>query len=394
MRKESFYKNSLVLNPGRKLLAGLLDFFVAFILSCVLFFIAEGIGNHTPITSEAKTNLASSQSHLFSLVTDAKLDEKDLTTGYLKGSSVISKRYMTMSVLAALKRSGETDISTTTYAGYNPITPETDNSYYYYVTFKTSASSSFASDDSSLSLQGKEEYKSKLFSLTSASYFETGDYPYLSSDTAKLIDSYFRDSYYAKGKAAYDSIYGGYKEMLDAGVKEYQTYYEPYKSEYASYISYRNTIYNAKLVEVSLSYALSIIVCFLIVPLSIDRGRTVSYLVMSIGVTDREGLSPKAKSIVIKSLVNVLEYPLIMPITVFVLFSTDSLNGLMTYSLLGSFSLMSVGLFSLVFILLGWLFCFVNRQSKQSISEFLSGLVVKDGREFKVQKEGKNGRAE
>jgi hypothetical protein len=66
----------------------------------------------------------------------------------------------------------------------------------------------------------------------------------------------------------------------------------------------------------------------------------------------------------------------------------------MTYSLLGSFSLMSVGLFSLVFILLGWLFCFVNRQSKQSISEFLSGLVVKDGREFKVQKEGKNGRAE
>lgn len=383
MEEESFYKSSTPLKMSRKLGTYTLDFFILFICCILLFGLGDLIGNSTGYVNNTKEELQTKQNELYSLVIESKLDEMSLESGNLKGASTLSIEYVYCSTLAALKNNGVEDISETTYTNYYQIEPAIDNAYYFFTVFKKDKQSSFKDDDEDKSNYGVSYYKSLLVSKTSSSYFEDGDYPYLTLVSAKKVDSYLRDDNYTSGKEIYDSLLAGYQEILLSSQEEYKSYYIPYIEVNEEFNKLSNNIYKVKMIELGLSYILSVFICFFIIPLCFKNGKTVSYRFMQIGVNRTDGFKVKWNNLLIKTLVNLVEYACLIPLTSLVVYSSQAIS-LFDYSISIGFNFLIVVLISLLFMLFAFIFCFINRKTKQSISEFFSRMVVKDGREFKV----------
>ena len=382
--KASLNQNARVLTNGRRLLAYVMDILTAFVLSLFVFLLVDSIGSSTTGMKNSSAEINTIKENLFSLVNDSKLDEED-DTGSLTGSAAISKRFIISSTLASLKRNNVSDISNSTYEGYTEITPETDNTYYYFVTFKEEQKSNYQDSDPDKDNYGLNYYRDLLIKNTNDSYYETSDYPYLTLETATSLDNYLRDDNYSVGKTIYDSLLAGYEELIKIGTNEYVTYYVPYLTVYKTYINQTNWIYKVKHIECLVSYLFAQVLVYLVAPLILKDGKTVTYKSMRIAVCTKNGMIPKISNYLIHLLCVCIENLVIIPLTFFSFYGTEAF-GVLDVALIPGLSLIVLGVSSLIILLLSYIFCFVNKDTSQSISEFFSNLVLKDPREFVIER--------
>ena len=386
--KPSLFQSAEAVGNGRKLLAYLLDILTAFILTLFIFLMVDGIGSNTSQMKSSTSEIGETKNSLYSLVNSSKLDEQN-DSGNLKGSVTISKRFIISSTLASLERNNVSDISSSTYSGYSAITADTDNSYYYYVTFKSDNNSDYLDTDADKAKFGESYYLSLLTENTKGDYFEATGYPFFTLETAQSIDNYLRDSNYSIGSTIYTNVLNGYETILALGTSEYTSYYSPYLDLYQVYLKQSTWIYKVKHIECLVSFIVAELLVYLLAPAILKDGKTVTYKIMKIGVCTKDGFAPKTWNNLLRMIVISIESLFIIPLTFLVFYGTEAF-GLLDIALIPGLSMIAMAIGSLIFTVLSYVFCFINKETHQSISEFLSFLVCKDSREYVITRNMEN----
>jgi hypothetical protein len=385
MDNTSLYADAEPVRRGRKAGAALLDYLTLMILTLLLYVASEAIGQSTATVKNLTAEASGIRENLYSLVEESKLDETDPDSGNLVGSAALAKRYIISATLASLEKNGVTDISKTTYDGYEAIKPETDNAYFFYVTFKQENKNNFSSSDESINDSGTAFYRDLLVQKSDVDGFEREGYPYLFLKTAKAIDSYLRDENYVIGKNAYECILSGYQQVLSLGTQEFIQYYTPYVNVNSQYTAKTSLLYRIRHGELLASYALGILLVFFVAPLILKDGMTTTDKILKIGVATVHGHRPPWYLLLLHSALLGIAYLSVLPLVFLCYYGVDGLS-LFDSSLIPHLSLLVLGLSSLLIILFSFLLTFINPSRKQTISEFLSSLVSKDGREFTVSR--------
>ena len=366
-----------------------MDVICLLIISCLFFGISELISNNMDVIKNKRNDMSVQKDQLYTLVDDSKLDIYDYSFSSLKGSTYICKNYMYSLVLESLKSNNEENASNSSvYAGISPISKSSDNIYYYYVTYKTNNINNYSS---------KENYGVDYFLTLSKdnidfdTYFELKDnYPCLKKDIALSIHEYYKNENYNIGKSNYDTIYNYYASMLNNGRKDFTSNYLPYvnlNNEFNNGATYLLTV---KLYELFAAYLLSTLVLFVMFPLIFKDGKTLTFKVFHISTCKIDGNCPNVINYLLKWFINLLQYLVVITVIGLIFFSGDIIS-LFQVSLFGFFNLLTMSIFSFILIILSIIYMFINK-NRQTISEFVSMVYVKDGKEFSVvNKEENNG---
>lgn len=369
---------------SKKVLSYTLDFFVCIIVSSFLFLIINMIGGTTSYVKKATYDVSVENSSLYDLVFESKLDVKS-STGGLSGNQTITKNYMLSLVYESLKTNKVENITNSKYTNVSPISPSSDSCYYYFVVYKDEKKNDFKD----LSKDGSY-YLSK---LNESSYFEyrESNYPYLKVEFAKEIDEYFSNASYSKGLQTYNNIYNLYSSLLEEGVIDFTNNNVNFIKVNSRYTTLKDYILSIKVTELFISYVLSSLICFLLIPMLLKNGRTFSFWCLGLICCTKQGTNLRWFNYLINFILLFISYLGSISILSFVIYSYDAIY-LFTSNVFGFINLLTFLIFSLIFIILSLLVSFFTKD-KSFLNELASSILVKDTKYFKVEnKEDNNGK--
>lgn len=380
MENTTFFTNAIAAKPIRKLGCYILDFFIALILLLGIFGIEEAICNNVSSFQNIQGDLREVYNSMIDVACDSKLLVIDDSGNYLD-EDIIVKNY----ICGSTKKSLENDSSfdPTLYSAYTAMDKENDNCYYYFVTYKSLNIDSYKEEYQTN--YGKDYYLSlfKQF-VNNDDIFEDGDYPYLTIETSKKLDEYFRNSNFYEGKNIYSKLFSAYKSVLDIGIKDLENGYKPYIENLDKYNDISKSIYLIKTLELFIGYLLSIAICYLLLPIILKDGRTISLRVFKLGVTNFKHERLSWYNYLLKYLATLLFSTPLMAITGIIFYGIDSGFNLIIIPLFLNFTLLSMALYTLIIWTISYaLVAFLNN-THQSLSELISLEIVKDSREFKA----------
>ncbi len=383
IKNDSIYALGEPCSRGRKFASYVLDFLTSVILAVILFMLAEFIMNNTSLMKGYREDVSGSYTALIREIEKTGIGEADDEENLLS-LSTLEENYMKGIVFRTLKENNVSGISEETYKDVKEIDATNDHAYSYYVTFKATHLSDYKEESRVAS--GWNYYTGQLFKDSDASYFilKENEYPLLTLDTAKAIDNYFRDASYSIGSKCYNSVLSSYSLLLEAGTKDVQNNYAPYESLFATYQIVLKRLYIVRDLELLICYALTLLIVYFLIPLLFRNGQTLSMKILKIGATDKRGGNPAWYQLLIKYGVNLIEYFLIIPVVALLFYGPDALD-LIGSELFWNISYLSLGAFSLIFMILSFALTFLMRNTKQSISEYLSGMIVKDSEVYVME---------
>lgn len=382
MKEKTFFGNAVYAKPGRKFAAYVLDFLLALIVSLFLFGGEELIFNATSLVKDTSASLQKTVDEMYETVEESGIDKRQ-ADGTLYAQDDLVRNYVYGAVKESLIRNGKETLSSL-YDRYDAIREDNDSCYGYYVTFKPSHKEAFMGSSAS-EKSGLSYYLTELKKEGLEDFFEGEEYPYLNLDTANKIDAYFRDTSYQLGKERFDSLSSRYLSLLQEGIRDLQGYYKPYLSLHQEYENQSRKIYRIKTIELLISYLLSMFIIYLLFPLVFRDRQTLSQKILHLGVATKEGYSLPIGYLFLKWAINLFEYPVLISVTGFVFFGTSAIEMLGT-GIFGSVSLLSLSLFSVLLLLVGFLFCFLFKDTHQSLSEWISKETIRDANVFETKK--------
>lgn len=131
--------------------------------------------------------------------------------------------------LKEIEGKSDVEISYSSYKDIEPITPDTDHLYTYYVTYKPKNLDLYSTlKEEKKSQIGLDYYLDEILCNNLNQYFEETDYPYIKQDIADKIDNYFRDDNYSVGENAYNIIYNSYYKAMVKAIDEVVKYNDSY----------------------------------------------------------------------------------------------------------------------------------------------------------------------
>ena len=396
MNNNSLFSNGNVVTSFKKFPAYVLDFIITIVYHLILFACLEGIMNVTPFVSSLRDTMNHQYDGLVTTVCDTHISKKN-ERGDLVDRSTLLDEYIHGAVLNSLQENNYEGISTETYKDYQAINQTNDYAFRYFIDFKPTNIDDFESD--AITSYGKDYYN-KLFLEPNAQsqdeeekkktlypYFqieETSGYPLMTFDTAKQIDNYFRDRNYSQGKTVFDEITRSYENTLTVGFNDIQAHYIPYQILQMQYEKNSQKMFIIKLVELSVTYALAILLSYFVMPMILKDGRTLSMKILSLGASSRNGGPIKWWQNLLKSAITIFEFACMIPITAVIFFQTGGID-ITAYPLFGGISFLSLGAFSIVFMFFSFLLSFVMRETRQTIPEYLTNIAVKGSDVFYVK---------
>jgi len=384
---KSFFAKAEPIKPLKKFLLNLLDFAIVLVLSVFIYGIGDACMSQTSLFKEKREEATAFKTKLYEQVDKSKLS--NMVDGILLTNTEVTINYLTNATYTSLIDNGANpeDLSKEKYKDAIKLNGTNDNLFYYYVTFRDVNANQFinhASDDFTF---GFEKYKTLLLSETVSSYYETKDnYLYLTNDAAKAIDSYLMTGNYAPGETIYNALYQNYYKLLSSSIDEYVEYYQPYVDLYNEFNELTKSLLLYRLVEMIISYAISVILCFLVMPFIFKNGKTFAYRFFKVGVCRVDDNEPKFYNLFIRFFVTLLTFNPIISIIAILLYGTSGLN----LVFMGTISLFSLSCFSFIYCLLSFIFQYVNKKRYQTICDFLSLTVVKSGSDFIVDDSKEN----
>ncbi len=382
MKTKSFYATACNAKPGKKFAAYILDFFLAVVLTLAFFGIAEWIMNATPYVTGRKNQLNETVEQMHQMVLTSHIG-KENEEGQLISQNQYVSDYIKGAVYQSLVRNGEETISETTYKDVTMVSEKNDGVFLYFVSFKVENKSSFLAE--SKNECGMDFYRKKLLENSSSDFFVEEGYPYLTYECAKSIDSYFRDSDYAIGKKNYQRLDSSYRKLLERGISDIQKFYQPYLELDERYQEETKSLYSVKNWEILLSYFLSILLLYLMIPLLLKDGRSISFKALGFSVTDKEGNVLSFYHVLIRFCMALVECFSAVFFSGLIFFASSSI-GWLGEPLFGNISFLSLSLFSMIFAFFSFLLSLVLSNTHQSLSEWISMELVKDSKMFVAPK--------
>lgn len=389
-QKSSFYKDAVVAKRTRKVGAAILDYLLMLITSVLFFLGANAITEALPFMKEKEQEIAGVQNEMSALIKESKIGS--LKDGSLESVETITKNYMYRLAHYSLIKDGvkEEDISPLIRA-YEAVTPDNDNCFYYYVTFKENHSSDFIAKDDSI--VGAKEYIAALskdlsFNFVYAEDEEYAHYPYLDLDTSLALQEYMNgNTNFEKGSKIYEDIHDRYRLLLESGVKEFQADFAPYVELNAKNNEIKTSLYGVRFLEFFIAYTCGAFIAYLLVPLILKDGRTLSDKSLSLAYVKKEGGErPEYWRILIQFAFRYIGLLGTMALLSIVAYGTSSID-LIFHTFFGFLSLLGLLIFTCLYALTSFAVTFFDKEKKYTLSEFFSGLILKDGKEFLAKKQ-------
>lgn len=386
MDKITYFSNAQPAKPLRKLAAYVLDFIIAFIVMIGLFAIEEGISNATSEVKQTQTQINEVYQEMKRLSVSSKLAVED-EQNRLIGQDEIVTNYLYGATYATLKQNDDDTISESLYSKYTPIDNQTDNAYFYYVSFKGEHLEDFNKE--SQAKAGVTYYRETLNRLTMEEYYVSvteSEYPSLTLKTAKALNEYFINNSYQVGYQIYQTIKAGYLQMLKDGIKDIQLYYGPFVALQDRHLELSNKLYNVKTIELIIAYILAIAIVYLLLPILLKEGRTLAFKIMFMGVVNNKEEKLTWYNYLIKYVMNLIELLPMIALNALVFFGASAVE-LVGRNLFGDVSFLSIAMVMSLVSLVDFLLSFVMLKSKQTITELFAMEIVKDGKAFNTIQE-------
>jgi hypothetical protein len=385
MDKTTYFSKAEPAKPTRKLAAYFLDFLIALIMMIGLFGIEELIFNNTPAAASDRQAINEVYQEMRDLTLSSKMAQAD-SNGRLLGQNDIVLNYVYGATYESLKRNNDPTISESLYEGYKRVDSSNDNCFYYYVNFKTENKEGYTA--SSQESSGLSFYRQSLALLSQEDYFvpvEESEYPYLTLDIAKTINEYFINDSYSIGYNAFRRLSQAYASLLKDGVKDIQSNYEPFLALQRRYDEKSAQIYNGKTIELGVAYLVALAIYYVLLPVLLKDGKTLSFKMMSMGVVNHRNERLSWYNYLIKFVMNALESLSLIAITGLVFFGVSALE-LVGRNLFGSVSFLSIAIFSFFVMFVDFMISFAMRNTSQTLTELASMEIVKDGKMFNTVK--------
>ncbi|MCR4697769.1 MAG: RDD family protein [Bacilli bacterium] len=385
MDKTTYFSKAEPAKPTRKLAAYFLDFLIALIMMIGLFGIEELIFNNTPAAASDRQAINEVYQEMRDLTLSSKMAQAD-SNGRLLGQNDIVLNYVYGATYESLKRNNDPTISESLYEGYKRVDSSNDNCFYYYVNFKTENKEGYTA--SSQESSGLSFYRQSLALLSQEDYFvpvEESEYPYLTLDIAKTINEYFINDSYSIGYNAFRRLSQAYASLLKDGVKDIQSNYEPFLALQRRYDEKSAQIYNGKTIELVVAYLVALAIYYVLLPVLLKDGKTLSFKMMSMGVVNHRNERLSWYNYLIKFVMNALESLSLIAITGLVFFGVSALE-LVGRNLFGSVSFLSIAIFSFFVMFVDFMISFAMRNTSQTLTELASMEIVKDGKMFNTVK--------
>jgi uncharacterized RDD family membrane protein YckC len=378
---KSFFEKAEPVKPVKKFLLNLLDFAIVLVLAVFIYGIGDACMSQSSIFKGKREEASAFKLKLYEEVDKSKLS--NMEDEVLLSSTDVTINYLTNATYTSLIKNGTNpeDLSKEKYKDAVELNGTNDNLFYYYVTFREENKEQFINKNSADYSVGIDQYKALLLQESVSSYYELKDnYLYLTNDAAKAIDSYLLTGNYAQGETIYTAVYQNYYKLLSSSVDEYIEYYQPYVDLYNEFTVLSNDLLLYRLVEMIVSYVISVLVCFLAMPFCFKNGKTFAYRFFKTGVCRTDGNEPKFYNIFIRFFITLLTFNPVISIIALLLYGTSGLNLIF----MGSLNFFSLFCFSALYCVFSFIFQFVNKKRYQTICDFLSLTIVKSSSDFVV----------
>lgn len=205
------------------------------------------------------------------------------------------------------------------------------------------------------------------------------DKPLLTKTTAELLHSYVcLNEPNEEAERIVDNLLNMYNGAINFAFEELDTYSPKYGELLAEVDGSQNFVLNMQFVSLVLSYVVSFLIYWVIIPIFLKEGRSVGFKICRLTYSDTKDNYPEVKRIVIKDAL---------------LFLTQAISLVMPILFMGNINILyaGVGGFSFMYLLIFFLLITVSsvilaaRSKKhQFLGEFASNLVVKDIDSLKV----------
>lgn len=361
------------LKRSKKFAVAFLDFITCFFLAMVLFFAGEAINTSLPYYQEEISNISKIEEDLTSLVTSSKLSyiKED---GYLAQTKDMVSSYILSLTYASVDSDKKDD---EIFKNVKEIDETNDNLYFYYSSFVNANKSSF-SDFSKIKTIDK--YKEDLFRESKNSdnlIFVTEGYPFFTNETANEIYSFLLEGEEVNS-TKYNLVSDAYSKLLEEAISQYMELYTPYVNLVNKHSSVLDHFYQIKIGILLGCYFISILVIFFLIPTCLKDGRTFFMKVFHL------------KAISVDEGKITWPFNLLRAVSLFFIymFSTSLIalivlggyNGLITiYTVfLNIFNLLFLSVLSVLVTICSMLFTFFRKSKKQTFSEFISLMIVKE----------------
>ena len=389
------FNNNVLTKKGKKTLGYLFDYSITIVFLIAFYVLINFIGSSFAGVKTVRTNVSNSQQNLYAFVEKTGLGEIN-KNGKLKDDSTIADEFVKKTVYYTLKEiegKSDVEISYSSYKDIEPITPDTDHLYTYYVTYKPKNLDLYSTlKEEKKSQIGLDYYLDEILCNNLNQYFEETDYPHIKQDIADKIDNYFRDDNYSVGENAYNIIYNSYYKAMVKAIDEVVKYNDSYIKINKVFEESRIKLFNIQVLEISISYLLAF-GCSYILPIVIFKyGRTFGFRVLKLVFTRIDGNKPRALNVIIRGIIQFISQYFVIDLFCLLLFGVSGIYIIMhqfTYGI----SIFYMSIFSGLLTICSFILMFINKQYSQTISEFLGKLICKDTNEFIVveEKNGKNG---
>ena len=364
------------LTASRRVSFSLWNTLLLLVGSCLFSFLGEWIIGSTPAFQQAEAALKAKEDEVQDLIVTAHLGEKT-ETGGLKTQNELADAYLHRLNKASLLRASDPQIasraSSTIYDSYASITPELDNAYSYFVTFKPANIADFVT----AGIQGKEAYVRELTSSISAYFDMDADYPYLNEASAFALDEAFRNPEYEAGLKVQEAVTSRYVHMLSLGAQDFQDNYKGYLDAFRQY----DETYQSAGFLFSMAFligaGLGWLVFELILPLCL-KGNQVVGLAQKNYRLGKDGKSPRLYQPLIRAAIKLLSLPMIGALSMLLLAPVSGMEVLFSVRL-GALSPLFFCLMSAALALVDWLGSLLAKTGYQTLSDLASSMMVVDG---------------
>lgn len=377
-REPSKYQTAVEAKVPERFLASFFDILMAFILTVCLFSLFDLALTHMSVYKDQASISESYQEELYSLVEDSHLSKRE--DSQLESVEDTARNYLLSLTLKTLKEvKPAEEISSSTYSEVEPITPETDALYYYNAIFKNENRDKYNDAE----FYDADSYLNMFLTSDIKEYFTVeGGYAYLAEDVALDLDEYLVNNSDV-GEEIYMSIYNRYSSLLNDAITEFTGSYRPYVEMNEKFIESSHSQLNMHGIALLLSYLLSLIILFIVMPLIFKDGKTISMRVLSLATSDVRGYETSLLNLIFRFFFYFLADGFIPFISVLLAFGYEG-TFFMQINIMSFFNLFTFFIISLVYLLATSIVSLIPRKNgRQSLTDILSLLYLKDTKEYR-----------
>ncbi len=378
-RETSKYLTAVEVPVVKRLLTSFLDILMCFILTICIFSITNLIlGSMSVYTSTAE--LASTlQDELYELVEESGLSKRDEDDDMLFSQEESAENYILSATLLILEENISSDeISNTIYQDVTSLDKTNDGLYHYNVVFKNENQSSFTS----ATFYDEESYYQRLTSSVSDRYETRDGLPVFTLETAIAINNYYISNS-TSGYEIYSEIKSNYLTLLDEDITEFTTSYQPYVEKEEDFMEATYSQLNMTGIAILLSFVLSVLVLFVLLPLIFKDGKTLSMKILSLAYCDVNGYEFSVLNLLLRLVFTFISMMFIPFLSGLLIYGYEGAY-FMEINVLGFFNFFTAFIVSVVYLMISSIVSLIKRKKgRQSLTDILSLVYLKNTKEYK-----------